>query len=63
MQPPIPYALLETIGVESLTNGHLLKKNVALEIIAALLRDKGEAWIRDNLETVRETITSVTGVL
>jgi hypothetical protein len=63
MHPPIPDALLETIGVDSLTKGHLLRKNVALEIIATLLQDKGEAWIRDNLDTVRATITSVTGVL
>ncbi|GAU09815.1 hypothetical protein [Desulfoplanes formicivorans] len=63
MQPPIPETLLETIGMESLTGDHLLKRNVALEIIATLFQDKGEAWIRDNLDTVRETITSVTGLL
>ena len=63
MTSPIAPELLDTLGVDSLTNGHPLKKNVALEIVATLVRDKGEQWITDNLDTVRKTITSVTGAL
>ena len=61
--PPVSQDLLRTIGPDTLAAGHPLKHNVALEILAKLVREKGEIWAAEHTEEVRKIILSITSII
>ncbi|WP_462323626.1 hypothetical protein [Desulfoplanes sp.] len=63
MQQKIPQDLVGVIGSTRVCSGNRLKDNVAKEVLAKLLREKGNTWVRKNRAEVRKTIDSLTAIL
>jgi len=56
--------LLKQIGQEAnMSNNHPLKHNVALEVVAKIINEKGEDWATTHVAEIRRTILSVTSIL
>ena len=55
--------LLQQIGQEAMSNNHPLKHNVALEVVAKIINEKGEDWATTHVAEIRRTILSVTSIL
>ncbi|MDD2218769.1 MAG: hypothetical protein PHO79_09135 [Desulfoplanes sp.] len=46
-----------------MSNNHPLKHNVALEVVAKIINEKGEDWATTHVAEIRRTILSVTSIL